>query len=330
MAQLFSNNAASVLAVALTSGGVSATITTGAGVLFPTLAGGDFNIATIQSGTTVEVVKCTARAGDVFTITRAQEGTAASAFPIGAKFELRVTKGTLEGFAQWGTVTLLPYVIGDLLYASSTSALAKLADVSVGSYLRSGGVGAAPLWSTLKVPNVAATGGVLHASSTDNIAALAIGAAEQRLTVVGGVPVWEGYIGARAFHSAAQTFTTAVSAFCSFNSESFDTSTIHDLVTFNTRLTAPLTGKYLCEGSISWSGNATGQRVTRILKNGASSLAGNSAAAHGSSGFSVSFAACVALLNATDFIEIQGNQNSGGNLDTIASESFGTLTWLGP
>jgi hypothetical protein len=42
---------------------------------------------------------------------------------------------------------LSPYVVGDLLYASSTSALSKLAGVAVNQVLVSGGVGAAPTWS---------------------------------------------------------------------------------------------------------------------------------------------------------------------------------------
>jgi pectin methylesterase-like acyl-CoA thioesterase len=37
------------------------------------------------------------------------------------------------------------YAVGDVLYADTTTTLAKLADVAVGSYLRSGGVGTAPL-----------------------------------------------------------------------------------------------------------------------------------------------------------------------------------------
>lgn len=40
------------------------------------------------------------------------------------------------------------YAVGDLLYASSTTALSKLADVAAGSVLVSGGVGVAPAWST--------------------------------------------------------------------------------------------------------------------------------------------------------------------------------------
>ena len=44
---------------------------------------------------------------------------------------------------------LSPYAVGDLLYASSTSALSKLADVAVGQVLVSGGVDAAPAWSAM-------------------------------------------------------------------------------------------------------------------------------------------------------------------------------------
>lgn len=52
-----------------------------------------------------------------------------------------------------GTVTvanggtgLTSYTIGDLLYADSSSSLARLADVATGNVLRSGGIGVAPAW----------------------------------------------------------------------------------------------------------------------------------------------------------------------------------------
>ncbi len=59
------------------------------------------------------------------------------------------------------------YVVGDLLYANSTTTLTTLHDVAVGSYLRSGGVATAPLWSTLKLPNAVTAGSVVFASATD-------------------------------------------------------------------------------------------------------------------------------------------------------------------
>ncbi len=66
--------------------------------------------------------------------------------------------------ASIGNLTLS---VGDLLYASSASALTNLASVAVGSYLRSGGVTTAPLWSTLKLPNTATNTYIPYATSAN-------------------------------------------------------------------------------------------------------------------------------------------------------------------
>jgi hypothetical protein len=44
-----------------------------------------------------------------------------------------------------------PYAVGDLLYAGSTSALSRLADVASGNVLRSGGVATAPAWGKINL-----------------------------------------------------------------------------------------------------------------------------------------------------------------------------------
>lgn len=59
--------------------------------------------------------------------------------------------GVLNG-ANGGTGNS-SYAIGDLLYANTATTLAKLPDVAAGSFLRSGGVGVAPNWSTVTIPN---------------------------------------------------------------------------------------------------------------------------------------------------------------------------------
>ena len=62
----------------------------------------------------------------------------------------------------FGGTGITSYTIGDLLYADSTSSLAKLADVATGNVLRSGGVGVAPAWGkvdlTLDVANTLLVG----------------------------------------------------------------------------------------------------------------------------------------------------------------------------
>lgn len=88
------------------------------------------------------------------------------------------------------------YAVGDMLCADTTTTLAKLADVAVGSYLRSGGVGIAPLWSTATLPNTATTGDLLYASAANIYSNLA-GVATGNALISGGVgvpPSW-GKIG---------------------------------------------------------------------------------------------------------------------------------------
>jgi hypothetical protein len=89
-------------------------------------------------------------------------------------------------------VHIAALAIGDILYASATTNLAALADVAVGSYLRSGGVGAAPLWSTLILPNSATAFRLPVAMAANTIGELAaVGATGEYLAgVTGAIPAW--------------------------------------------------------------------------------------------------------------------------------------------
>lgn len=104
----FTNNAATTLASGITNSATSLTVATSTGALFPTITGTQYFMCTLQNvaGTTIEIVKVTARSTDTFTIVRAQEGTTASAFSTGDKFELRLTAGEINnlfnGIVQGG------------------------------------------------------------------------------------------------------------------------------------------------------------------------------------------------------------------------------------
>ena len=65
--------------------------------------------------------------------------------------------GTLP--AQYGGTGIAAYTVGDILYASGTTALSKLAGVATGNVLLSGGVATAPAWG--KVDLTAHVSGVL-------------------------------------------------------------------------------------------------------------------------------------------------------------------------
>lgn len=91
-----SNNAISQLASGITAGATSIALAAGTGSRFPTLGAGDYFPCTIaKPDGSVEIVKVTARSGDVLTVTRAQEGTTALAFDANSLIELRLTADTV-------------------------------------------------------------------------------------------------------------------------------------------------------------------------------------------------------------------------------------------
>lgn len=97
MPVLFTNNASTTLASGITAVATSITVATGQGSLFPNPSAPDFFYATLANASNVlEIVKCTARSGDTLTVTRAQEGTTATAYSTGDKIELRPTAAGLS------------------------------------------------------------------------------------------------------------------------------------------------------------------------------------------------------------------------------------------
>lgn len=110
-----------------------------------------------------------------------------------------------------GGTGLTSYTIGDIVYASGTTTLAKLAGVATGNALISGGVGAAPSWGkigltthvsgTLPVANggtnstaTPTSGGVAYGNGT-SYAFTASGTANHVLTSDGSTPVWTANTG---------------------------------------------------------------------------------------------------------------------------------------
>ncbi len=98
MAQaLVKNNAYSTLAAGISAIATSITVAVGHGSRFPTVSGGNFFYATlVDAANVIEVVKVVARAGDVLTVTRGQDGTAAAAYLLGDRIELRPTAALFD------------------------------------------------------------------------------------------------------------------------------------------------------------------------------------------------------------------------------------------
>ena len=133
--ELYSNNATSTLATAISAVATSITVASGHGARFPSPTGSQYMWITIVQNTTVEVLKCTARATDVISgCTRAQQSTTASVFPSGATVMLAPTAGTMNNIRA---LTAIPFV--------TTSATSELSAEVTTVPVANGGTGVATL-----------------------------------------------------------------------------------------------------------------------------------------------------------------------------------------
>ena len=95
----YANNAVTTLASGITA--VATSMTVASATAFPTLAAGEYFYCTLTDAATslvIEIVKVTAVSGTTFTITRAQDGTTASAYLLGDNVQLRLTRANLLNF----------------------------------------------------------------------------------------------------------------------------------------------------------------------------------------------------------------------------------------
>ena len=100
---LFTNNAATALALAITPTDTVIKVVAGTGQYFPQPADGNYFMLTliqINNPEVAEIVQCTARVGDTLTVIRGQEGTQPQIFNLSDNVELRITASSLNLFAN--------------------------------------------------------------------------------------------------------------------------------------------------------------------------------------------------------------------------------------
>lgn len=91
------NNAGSSLAASLAADETMVRVLAGHGVKFPVLTAGDWFPLAVQNALgNIEYMRATARAGDVMTVIREQEGTQAKAFDAGDVVFLPLTTAALK------------------------------------------------------------------------------------------------------------------------------------------------------------------------------------------------------------------------------------------
>lgn len=204
------------------------------------------------------------------------------------------TYGTLSVGA--GGTGLTSYTVGDIVYASGASTLAGLADVSLGSYLRSGGIGIAPLWSTTTLPNSATAGDILHATGANvygNLADVAVG----RVLTSGGVGVVPVYSATPTLGVAGTTLGTLSVSGNTSGVVTIQPQAVAGTYNFNLPTSAGTSGQPLLSG-----GGATTAQTYGTLSVGAGGTGQITLAVHG---------------------VLVGNDASG--ITTLAAAAAGTL-----
>jgi hypothetical protein len=137
-------------ALTVGNGGTGATTLTLNGVLYGNATSA---VGVTAAGTTGQVLVATTGSAPSWSSTiPSTAGVTSISFDTTGLTPSTATKGaiTVAGtlVAANGGTGQSSYTIGDLLYASGTTALSKLADVAIGSVLVSGGVGTAPAYSS--------------------------------------------------------------------------------------------------------------------------------------------------------------------------------------
>ena len=122
------------------------------------------------------------------------------------------------------------------------------------------------------------------------------------------------YQGARVFHSAAYAIPHNTLTILAFNSERYDTNSIHDNVANNSRLTCQTDGMYIISFSCEWPGDAAGIRLTQILLNGTTRIGQWAFNSFGPNYIDLSFST-IYDLSVGDFVQIRVFQDSGGVLN---------------
>ena len=96
---ILKNNASSTLATAITASDTAIVVADGS--QFPALSAGEYFYATLVSpaGTT-EIIKVTARVSNSLTVVRAQDGSSANSFQVGALVDMRVNAASVDDLVR--------------------------------------------------------------------------------------------------------------------------------------------------------------------------------------------------------------------------------------
>lgn len=129
---------------------------------------------------------------------------------------------------------------------------------------------------------------------------------------------------AQVYHSTTQSIGNASHTAVVFDSEAYDTASLHSTSSNTSRITVPVAGIYRFTASVEFASNASGQRRLHYRVNGttANRFGGISFPAANGTGTSVQSSVEISL-SASDYVELFAYQDSGGSLNLSADGGNG-------
>lgn len=121
-------------------------------------------------------------------------------------------------------------------------------------------------------------------------------------------------VGARVQNSGNISIANATPTALTFDTELFDTDSIHSLVLNTSRLTCQTAGKYVIIGTAQFALNATGRRYIYIKLNGTVYIAQHGGSDAEATAY-VTHCSCIYDLSLTDYVELFVYQDRGGALN---------------
>jgi hypothetical protein len=134
-------------------------------------------------------------------------------------------------------------------------------------------------------------------------------------------------ISCRVYNSGNQTISNATWTDLTFDSELYDTDTMHDTSSNTNRITFTTAGVYVVSAHVNWTAGTTADRFVGIQHtqtSGTSYIALQHGSATALVGAMEQSVAVVAKFAASDYVTMQVRHNQGSNLDTIATAHYGS------
>lgn len=135
----------------------------------------------------------------------------------------------------------------------------------------------------------------------------------------------------RVYHNAAQSIPHNTPTILAFNSERFDTDTMHDTATNNSRITIKTAGLFHVQANVEWAsagGNST--RLVTLLLNGATTI--GQAQIDGATGTQAMLVSSLYKFAVNDYIQVRVYHFQGGAVNLNSAGAYSpefSAVWVG-